>query len=155
MIITINENIEMKCHYIIWCRIPIGAVVNRLIIWAATIANTMYEKLGLIHFKNWRPICYIQDLPSECTRMLSTKALRTSYVWRWEGCQPDRRQTSGWLVTARKPKQRGGLVESKSLWRKLYCIWASLWYWGILEVSKVGLLWNATHRKINYLEKCW
>ena len=33
-------------------RIPIGAVVNRLIIWAATIANTMYEKLGLIHFKN-------------------------------------------------------------------------------------------------------
>ena len=55
------------------------------------------------------------------TYMLSTRALRTSYVWRWEGCLADRRQTSGWLVIAGKPRQCGGLVGTKSLWRQLRC----------------------------------
>ena len=34
-------------------------------------------------------------------------------------------------------------------------IWASLWYLGILEYSRVGLLWNATCRNINCLKTWW
>ena len=88
------------------------------------LENYHYRRAGFFNTRCRRDgvlqNCFRKKTGNIITFIVFLYITATSYVWRWEGCQPDRRQTSGWLVTARQTKQRGGLVETKSLWRKLY-----------------------------------
>ena len=56
-----------------------------------------------------------------------------------------------WLETVDHFKYLGAIICDESSRREVR---ASLWYWGILEASRIGLLSNATRRKINCLKKC-